>query len=287
MLVDLTISRWRARTTDRKTAAEVAQKHKADSRMLDNKKLLIAREGLEDVRSWGGKAREAHKWYTLPWNDEGMRILSSAGYFQYMQKMHEVRKGFDEAVDRFIVNYATLKKDAEKLLGELFDEADYPKNEDDLRRRFGLYVRVLPLPSAADFRVKLGDAEVKTVRAEIEANLKDTMKQAMQEPMQRAYEVVQKMVERLTEYKVSTDPKTGKQKVENTFRDSLITNISDLMDVFPLLNVTGDPNMDALSKSIKEALLRHTPEVLRDDEKARKATVKEAEKILKKLGDFI
>lgn len=280
MLVDLSISRWRAKASDRTATREVAEKHKVGVGMGEYKKLLVAKEALAKVRSLATEARAIHKFHTLPWNDSGCRILSAAGYFAYAEAIRKVRERFDEATVEFMVEYRKHVTDAKKLLGDLFDEGQYPKDEAALRARFAIDIRILPFPAAEDFRVKLSRETVETVRSQIQADLQKTMQVAMQDVWGRVHAVVAHMAERLQAYKVT------KKGVENSFRDSLVTNIKELLDVLPSLNVTGDPQLDAVAEEMRAALLPE-PTVLRDDEKVRSATAKAADRILKKMEAFI
>jgi len=95
------------------------------------------------------------------------------------------------------------------------------------------------------------------------------------------------MVDTLNDYKPAVVEKgKTKKKAESTFRDSLVTNVADLGKLLPSLNVTGDPRIDAIATEMLK-LSAVSPDSLRDDDKARAATVNAADAILSKVSDFI
>ena len=87
MLVSLNISQWRAYKSDKKITAEVAVTHNSDASMGKYRKSLLAREALAAIQKIAGAARDSHYTLTLPWADEGRRILSNAGYWKYNDVM--------------------------------------------------------------------------------------------------------------------------------------------------------------------------------------------------------
>ena len=91
------------------------------------------------------------------------------------------------------------------------------------------------------------------------------------------------MIEGLKAYQPSRDG----ARVQNAFRDSLVDNITDLLDVVPVLNVIGDPVITTFADEIRQKLTANSPEVLRDDAKIRKAVLVQAEDILAKMANYL
>jgi hypothetical protein len=88
------------------------------------------------------------------------------------------------------------------------------------------------------------------------------------------------MVIRLKGYKPATD----KKRAEGTFRDSLVENIRELVPLLESFNLTDDKALAALTKRIAKELCESDADVLREDEKTRKAVAKAAEDILKQAN---
>jgi len=171
--------------------------------------------------------------------------------------------------------------DAKQSLNGLFNEAEYPKAH-EIERKFGFEITVRPVPDAGDFRVDLSADETNRIRQEIELSVENTVKAAMQDAFIRLRDVVGHMAERLTLY---TEAPNG--KVVNPFRDTVVTNITDLLDVLPSLNLTGSPELDAFADEVRSKLANFSPDQLRNSAVIRNSTKEAAAEILKKMEDFL
>jgi hypothetical protein len=67
---------------------------------------------------------------TLPWDDNGYRVLPAAAYMNHLEKMRTLSKHFAAAVDILARQFLTLIDQARMRLGGLFREADYPTPEE-------------------------------------------------------------------------------------------------------------------------------------------------------------
>jgi hypothetical protein len=272
MIVRLAIGRWYGTVTDRASAREFAQQKHAKEHMVHLRKHVISPKALLEINSVTNEARAVHNELTLPWTDGGYRILSSDGYFQYMEKLRPLHEQFTAAVETFIPKFEEWYNQSEEDLGGLFRKHELPTSGEQLRRRFYFDMRVYPLPQAADFRVALNNQDVSTIRSSIEADLKATISQSMQEPWRRLHDAVAHMIERLN--------------ADKGFRNSVTDNMRELVDVIPLLNITGDRKLADMAKNIGDSLLVDPGDV-RDSKKLRNQTAEEATKILRKLEAFI
>lgn len=281
MLVNLSISQWSAAKSDKKVNREIALQHGSDESMGNFRKSLIARDALKKITDIASAARQEHYRLTLPWRDSGDRILSSAGYFAYAEKMRALETAFYAAVQEFIPNYPGYIEQAKVALNGLFDAADYP-DPAKVHRKFSFALDVLPVPQANDFRVNLGDSEIALIKNHIELGADERLQRAMQDVWLRMRDVVSRMSDRLKQYTVNRDG-----SVANPFRDSLVTNITDLLDLIPVLNLTGDPNVTEFAAAMRDDLTRYSPDQLRDAEYARKDTAQRADEILAKMSAFI
>lgn len=294
MLVNLSISQWRATRNDQNIADEVAKKHGNKSEMGQFKKSLIVPAHLQPLSKIAGAARVEHYRLTLPWTDEGFRILSSAGYFKYTQAMKKFEQDFwKEYNGTFKPMFTNYVKEARTALNGLFRATEYPgvtwdstgeprfTREDELDRKFAFSVSFGPVPDAQDFRVDLGDEETARIKTNIEGSVQATIQNAMQDVWRRLHDVVGAMVERLNAYKVT------RNGVDHPFRDTLVSNIVDVLEVVPILNLTNDPKLDDFCRRIKEELTQYSPDTLRENARARTDTARRAEEILDKMQSFL
>jgi len=282
MLAGLTIAQWSARKHDKRVSEKVARDHDASADAGRYNKTLVAKEALKEIASVANEARSHHYMNTLPWADNGARILPAANYWDYTQAQRAFKERFQGAVVQFCESYPHYVLEAQNRLKKLFVASDYPSPA-DLAVKFHYEVAFTPLPSGEDFRVLLGETEEARIRAEIEQRLAEATQAAMRDLWDRVYKAVSHLRERLDLYEVH--PVSG--KVQNPFRDSLVENLRELAELLPRLNVTGDPALDAMRHRLSESLCTHDAQALRDDDALRQQTARTAENILADMAGYV
>ena len=96
MLVKLKISQWTARKYDRKISDKVARDMGADPDAGRYTKVLIANEAIEKINKLANEIRNKyHYTNTLPWLDDGSRILPAKNFQEYSQKIREYKSQFE------------------------------------------------------------------------------------------------------------------------------------------------------------------------------------------------
>ena len=272
ILIDLNLSMWTARKYDKKVSDEVADKHGTSSDVGRYNKATIDRNGIKPIQKVANEARTFHYENTLPWFDSGGRILPTTNYFEYMNKMRELKDSFESAVATFTKEYAGYVKTAKERLKDMFNPEDYPTG--DIADRFSFYVQALPIPASKDFRVNISSDEIKKIKEEVEGRLKTIQEEAVKDLWSRMYKVVNHMSEILSS-------RTAK------FKNSLIGNLDELVKLLPKLNITDDPNLEAIRKEIEKSLTKYDPDNLRVDKKERKKAAKSAKAIMDKMKDYM
>ena len=146
--------------------------------------------------------------------------------------------GFRERVvrqrARFIEDYDDYVDQARLDLGKLFRIEDYPSKEDDLQGKFAIRYRITPVPDADHFIAQLASDDTERVKRDIERHIEEQLHGAVGDLYRRFGEAVERVSERLNE------DDDGKPLV---FRDTMISNIRDLVDVVPRLNIFGDDEL--------------------------------------------
>jgi hypothetical protein len=279
MLCSLSIGMWSARKHDPDASQEIAQRHGAQADAGRYNKVLLPKEALAEVQKIVSDARQEHYFMTLPWDDNGYRVLPSAAYMDHTEKMRELSNRFTPAVDALAREFGNLVEQAKVRLGGLFRPEDYPV-PDELRSKFSFETKVMPLPDAGDFRVTLGDEEKERIKKQITVAIEASLQVASRELWQRLYEAVSHLAERLQAYKVTDEG------VEHPFRDSVVTNLVKLVDVLPKLNVTGDPELERLAAQVRASLLVD-PQELRKSESVRTETAKRASAICDRMAAYM
>lgn len=268
LLVTVNISQWVARKMDKRATETVNKKHKTSATAGQyTKKLLPGATELEAVNVVASQARKFFYEQTLPWMSDGTRIISSKNYLKFVAEMRKFKSEFDSKTKDFVAAYPRLKANAVKALGDLYDPAEYPE---EIAERFSLEVSYLPMPDAKDFRIEISEAE----KREFQRKMKQIESDAMKEVWDRLYNVIKTASDKL-------------KKKDAIFRDSLIENIKEMVDLLPMLNISNDKKLDAIAVNTKLLVSSLSPDTLRDNKAERTKAVKALKDIESKMGAFM
>lgn len=233
MIVNLKISQWGARKYDKSATKEVEEAHQAREAGRFNKVLLTS-ETLTKIGKIGTRLRQYHYDNTLPWGDNGDRILPTEKFFTYVTETGNMKLEFNELSDQFVNEYSIAKEDAKRRLNSLYKESDYPQPE-SIRKKFDIGVSFMPIAEGNDLRVNLSAEVIEGIKSQITKELEKRVNGATEDILQRLRDAVGKMAETL-------------QDKNKTFRDSLIGNVQSLVETLPLLNFNNDQRViDAIS----------------------------------------
>lgn len=282
MLVNVSISQWSARKLDKRVTADVNASHGAGADAGRYNKSLIARDALAEIKTIVSAARADHVKLTLPWLQDGTRILPAAGFAKYSETMRKHREAFEAATADFVANYPDYVRDAAAYLNGMFDPAEYP-DASQIERRFAWSLRVFPMPDAADFRVDLAKETVDAMRREIADAMSDAVSDAMADAFDRLHKAVRHMADKLREFK----PKSGDDRATGIFRDSLVENVRELVAILPGLNLTGDARLADAIAATEAKLTAYDADTLRSDDAKRDEVAKAAEQIADDLAAFM
>jgi hypothetical protein len=274
MLAVVHISIWTAVKYDRKVSRDLADQHGAHKGAgRYNKQLLRSADKLDELRTLAGQIRQYSYKITLPWSDEGFRLLPSNLYFDLMARMREFEASFEQGVESFLRVYPQYIEQVRPELNGLFREEDYPGVE-KLRTKFGVKLEILPIPSGADFRVQMSAEEQARVSREIDANVRESLTRGTEDLWRRLREVVAHMVERLNE-------------PESRFHGSLVTNVVGLVEILPRLNVNGDADLNHLAEQIQQRLCNYSAQDLKKHDLLRVTTATDAADIVAQIDDVL
>lgn len=273
LLVQLSISQWNGRKFDKKATKDVANIHGVSEFVgRYNKSLLPGQDLLKNVHQMSSTIRTEFYRNTLPWGIEGTYILPTNNYLSFMTDFRKRKAEWESVVEQFVTEYPQLKAMAQKFLGSMYNDADYPA-VNDMRRRFDMDMAVFPVPSN-DFRCEIGSAELSRIQQEVEQRVQGAAQQAMSEVWQRLHDKVKHIADKLN------DPKA-------IFRDSMIENAKEICDLLPRLNFADDPDLESMRQRVEEQLVRNHPDTLRNDPTLRQRKAQEANAILDAMGTFM
>lgn len=268
ILVSLEIKQWTARKFDRKVTEEVNEHHNAKDAGRFNK-LLIASEHLQNITKAVTEIRDYHYTATLPWNNEGTRLLASELYFDYTAKIGQLKDKYEEAVSKFVTGYPAMIEEAKVKLNGLFNPDDYPSDVSD---RFGIRTSFMPVPDSSDLRVNVGLEEVDRLKVDIAKEINDRFASAQRDIYVRVSEHLKRMHEKLSDKK-------------GIFRDSLFNNLLEMVELLPKLNIAGDKNIAEVCEELRS--LYCDPDTIRKNVRKRKETADQVNSILGKLNGLM
>ena len=283
MLVELSISSWTARKLDKKVSAEVdVAKNTKVSAVNVNKNLMAGTGVLDKIIKYAASARAWHNAQTLPWSDNGSRLLPMSNFMNYKEQLTVMEGNFNALVDKFVDSYPELISAAAFQLGDLFDRTEYP-DVNSLKNRFKFSYSFFPVPNAGDFRVDINEE----AKAEIIANCnqahQDRLENAMKDAWGRLHDCLNRMSDRLTVDVVADDE--GKPSHEfRVFRDTLMENAVEMVDMLKHLNITKNPDMEQARQALKSAISNYDIDDLRSSMTARNAVKTQVDAILSKFN---
>jgi hypothetical protein len=281
ILVKLAISLPGNTRTDVQITAETLSAHSMGAKAGRWLKQLYPDEAMTPLVKLQGEIRTYHYEHTLPWSDEGYRILPTAHHAEYTDAMRAFRSRYDSARDYFVANLDRWIEWAKVAHNGTFDGSCYP-TADKLERKFGLDLDFSPIPSGQDFRTDLAiDADA---MAAMESAVNDRASQATEaartELWHRLSEPLAAMAAKLSE----PDRANGQSPI---FRDSLVSNLQSIAALIPALNVTSDAQLAAFAAEVQTTVAQAQPDTLRQSKADRTETARKAAEILSRMSGYM
>jgi hypothetical protein len=278
LLVELNMGQWTARKKDKKATAKANQDAGArrDASSV-NKNLLTGCDSLAAITKFNSRLRSTHYELSLDWAS-GVKLLPTALHQKYHETMTGLIAEGERLVDTFLEEYEFHKIAAEANLGDMYDANEYPSVE-QVRRKFYYSIVYSPVPESGDFRVDMGNTAQTYLVDSYNKHYQDRIQTAANTVWQRMYDVLEAMSERLDGVDVG---KNGEPK-NKQFQRSLISNVTDLVDLMGAFNVTGDSQMTALQQRLDSAMRGVTFEALKCNPHLRAQTKREVDAVLAQL----
>jgi hypothetical protein len=279
MLTEFNASVWTARKLDKGATEEIVSAKNAGAKDAArvNKHLLAGRNELEVIQSMIGRARQYVYDNTLPWSDSGLRLLPTINFEKFATKMNELEQEFEDLVKNFVTIYPTLITAQAMALGDMFKRDDYP-SQNEIMTKFSFRVNYMPVPTAGDFRIDVGNAAMDDIKAKLQRLADERVEQAMADVRKRLGDHLKRMSDRLT-----TDYVAGEAKPRK-FHDSLVEGALELCDMTKALNVTGDTDLESTRSQLEQLLCNVSPTELRKNAAVRDDVKKNVDAILDKFS---
>lgn len=268
LLVDLHITNWTGRKTDRSVSTEISvNKRTKGSGGKFIKNLLPDNPYMKEITKYVNSANTYYMNMTLAWGNK-QRLLPVDRLDDWTTNIKLIRDGWEKAVQDMKNNYEDSIENARHSLGELFDYADYP-SPNDLRFTFDIKYTSIP---GADFRVSVHKDIVEDIRKQIQSDLEDQANDSIMEIIQRFQRNICVLVDAL-------DRENGR------LHASLFENLQLLVDTAGSLNIFNDPDIARIIAESRE-LLVNTPEEIRSNPAQKKLLVNKGTEILNRIKSY-
>ncbi len=222
---------------------------------------------------------------TVPWTT-GVELLNIQNYMDFTTGLRELIHSANDAVDDLYNNWdAEVAADLGRLSAiaaskgkpSLANPADYP-DADEMRAKFSIEVRYMPVPTADGFDPRLGisDEDKATVQKQLDdatANASAHVLNEMIEPMRRA-------VSKLT-VKIGEDG--------SVFRDSMIDNMVDVASRMAKVNVSDDPVIAERIKDLQSLVgtYANNKDMLRNVPSVREKAATQIDDLMSKMQGLV
>jgi hypothetical protein len=267
LLVNLTLKSFAPKRTDKRLSQKLELDNHSASGTLRAVKTLLPEEAVSPIAALQSSVRAYHYKMTLPYNDEGQRILPSASFADYTAEIRLASQEQDRLVGTFVTNYEQYVAAARVALNGAFRQDDYPP-ADRVARKFELRTVFTALPESTPLTQALG------LDQHIAESTESAVRGAIADLWRRIAEPVAKMAERLADD-------------DAVFRDSLVGNIRTITSLIPTLNITGDPHLETMRRRLETELSRFEPDQLRNNPFIRKDVATKANEILNAMSPFM
>lgn len=230
-------------------------------------------DALESLKAFFNAWRSEHNRLTRPW-DGGTRLLPAPLVERYMQM--DTRMKTEAPIQKTAAReaYPDWKITAPTRMGQLYEPENFPTLE-EFTEDISWDSSMIPLPVAAQWR------QIKFIAPNISATLEATTNERIVKAVAEAHEQTWKDVLQPIQHIVDTLSK-NKPRIF----DSLIGNLTGILELVPAFNIAGDSQLNQLAKSAQQTLAGINPDDLRTDPDLRKQTLKNAQGLLAKFGEL-
>ncbi len=257
-LIQLTSSVWQC---SRVLNQEVlAKKLGQENEWLRGRKFLINPELLGPVKTAVQQARKTVQKYALPFPITSIYMVPKDSLVIIDERLQYFKDRFWNKVQDFEALYGAGREEAESVLGDLFNEADYPV---DIMTKFKFDWRFFELSTPAKSRI-LSPEIYEREKEKFTSLMDETRELAMAALREEFSTVVSNLVDRLTN-------NDGKPKVIN---NSMFNKLHEFLDDFSTRNIFEDEQLVELTEQAKSVIDGVSPFGLKYNDVMRKKITK-------------
>ena len=292
ILVKVSTTKWGIVRQDKDVGDKAAADNSANPDLVKAMKSLISDKTpiWKEVKRAFNAVTSAHLASTGCWGNGSkgeFRIITCAAFGDYRATIDHLKSVAMEKADDFAFNhYEALRRDAEQRhtgLGDMFDASLYPSAQ-EVRDCFTITPdQEMLAEDGSHLMLALSQSQQQAIGDSAKAREASRHKALAEETQKLVSTELSKVIEA-----VSTYGDEGVKRPKN-FGNTLISRVSELVQVIKATNITQNPDIDALAMKMENKLTKVTVDDLRGKVKGdkRSEAIKEAEasKLRSELAD--
>lgn len=240
--------------------SQAAESFGAEGKSISAGKKLIdtKHDAYKALTALKSQATRYWKDNSLPYPESGIRLIKQGRIEDFDATFGDIREQLTVGVQRLEDQFAEVKEAAQRRLGSLFDQSDYPSTlEDEFQIQWDF-----PAVDPPDYLRRLNPE----VYAEQARRVSQRFEQAVEMAESAFVAELDQLVNHLAERLASDDD--GRPKI---FRDSAFTNMTEFFSRFRELNISSNDQLDDLVSRCESLMRGVQPQSLRDNDALRRS----------------
>ena len=242
------------------------------SEWLKGRKFLVNPELLGPIKTSVHQARNTVVKHALPFPITSLYLTPKESLGVIDEALQGFRDSFWMKVNDFVDQYDLAREEAQRVLGDLFNEADYPE---DISKKFKFEWRFLALELPKKSKI-LSPEIYKREKEKFEAMMEETRQMATEALAGELGEIVQQLVDRLNG--------NGKAKSINS---AMLNKMRDFMDAFETKNLFDDEKLNEIVTQAHTVIDGISPYGLKYNEVMRKRITESMSELKSTVNDII
>jgi hypothetical protein len=230
-----------------------------------SKNLLGDCEELRAVQKFAANVRNMHYSMTMPWSDNGSRLLTTKQYFKYNEVMTDLQNEFRRLVDvRSCRSMSGRSRKPKPSWVTCLTVTSTPRVTVSSPSSASAY-RTCHCQMRVTFRIDIGNEAMTQIKSQYEAHYTQAIQTAMNDIWHKLHDNLTTLVRQLD----VNDEGKG-----NRLYDSVFDRALELIEMLGTCNVTQDTQMEAMRQKLEQALYGLNLEQIKNSPSLREDTRK-------------
>jgi|TARA_R110000822_G_scaffold245269_2_gene373871 hypothetical protein len=230
---------------DRRASRKAEEAAGADAGVAQLTKTLLGDcAEFKAVKDYAANARNKHYRLTMPWIDNGPRLISTQQYADHVGIMTAEKQTIEDLwYGNFVPVYDFAVAQQQIRMGDLFNPLDYPTSE-ALNRKFGVSIQYMPIAERGDWRTDLEGVAADKIATQYDEFTRDALGNMQTHIWENLKETLTKLHRQLGK---------NDEGKNNKLYDSVFDRAIELLDLMKSCNFTGDVHMENVRQDLLAA----------------------------------